>query len=228
MQYAEALRPYFGALLIFGGLVMVFVGAKLVEVIFSAVVGFTVAVLLFFVFYNVLLPPGTPGYALIICGVLSLVVAGFSAYFSRRFAQKYAVPLIAGWGGIVLALIVAEIGGITNATATVVMALALGVAGFFAGNCMNRLVKCSVTAFVGAGIAMKGVSFYVLDFAAYNGDNVSVEAVQDDKTLWILIGSLLVLFITGTIVQLRFTRDENKDDGDYTAMEDEARVCGCF
>ena len=124
--------------------------------------------------------------------------------------------MIAGWGGIVLALIVAEIAGITNATLTVVMAIALGVIGFYTGKNMNRLVKCSVTAFVGAGITTKGISFYVLDVSAYNAENVNSETVQQDSTLWILIGSLFALFLTGTLVQLRFTRDENKDDDDYT------------
>lgn len=159
---------------------MVFAGAKLVIGIFSAAVFFSVTCLLFFVFYNILLPPSTPGYAIIIVGVLSAVAAGFAAYFSQAFAKKFAVALIAGWGGIVLALIVSEIAGVTNATLTIVLSLGFGCVGFALGQYMNDLVKCTVTAFVGAGLTMKGVSFYVLDMAAYNTGDVSVEKVQSD------------------------------------------------
>jgi hypothetical protein len=195
---------------------MVFAGAKLVIAIFSGAVFFSVTCLLFFVFYNILLPPSTPGYVVIIVGVLSALVAGFTAYFSQAFAKKFAVALIAGWGGIVLALIIAEIAGVTSATLIVALSLLFGVLGFTLGQYMNSIVKCTVTAFVGAGLTMKGVSFYVLDISAYSNGHVSVESAESDQTLWILIASLFVLFITGTIVQLRFSDDNNLDkDDDY-------------
>jgi hypothetical protein len=198
---------------------MVFAGAKLVIGIFSAAVFFSVTCLLFFVFYNILLPPSTPGYVVIIVGALSAVAAGFAAYFSQAFAKKFAVALIAGWGGIVLALIIAEVAGVTNATLTVFGGLVFGMIGFALGQYMNTLVKCTVTAFVGAGLTMKGVSFYVLDLAAYNTGDVSADSIQGDQTLWILIASLFVLFIAGTFVQLRFSDDNNLDkDDEYSTQ----------
>ena len=75
-----------------------------------------------------------------------------------------------------------------------------------------------MTAFVGAGLTMKGASFYIIDIADYDSDNVNVEQFQSDQTLWALIGSLFLLFITGTLVQLRFN-DEGKQEDDYEAVE---------
>lgn len=177
MRYAEVLKPYIGALMIIGGLFLVFVGSKLVVQIFSIAIFFTVLLASFVTFYNVILPKSTPGYAYLIILILCGVAGGFAAYYTKKLAETYAVALVAGWGGVILALVIAEIVGITNATATVAMAAVLGVLGFIAGKEMNRLVKCSVTAFIGAGFVMKGVSFYLTDLNAYNADNVNVDSV---------------------------------------------------
>jgi len=159
---------------------MVFAGAKLVIGIFSCAVFFSVFWILFSLFYNKILPHSVPGYVLIAVAVASAVAAGYLAYFSKAFARKFAVALIAGWGGIILALILSEILGIKNATMTILLSLGLGCFGFELGQYMNSMVKCTVTAFVGAGLTMKGVSFYVLDLAAYSSGDVSTETLEAD------------------------------------------------
>ena len=68
------------------------------------------------------------------------------------------MPLIGGWGGVILSLVVIEILGVQSPTLTILMSLGLGMVGFNAAQQLNLLVKATVTAFVGAGLTMKGAS----------------------------------------------------------------------
>ena len=79
LQFTEILTPYFGALMIFAGLLMVFMGAKLVLAIFGAGVFFCLAFFLFSTFYNVILPTTTPVWAYAIVGIVSVVTAGYAS-----------------------------------------------------------------------------------------------------------------------------------------------------
>lgn len=58
---------------------------------------------------------------------------------------------------------------------------------------MNKLVRTAGTAFVGAGLVVKGVSM-ILGLQATN------EFKQNDPVVWGLLGGLIVLSITGTLV----------------------------
>ena len=75
LQFTEILTPYFGALMIFAGLLMVFFGAKLVLAIFGAGVFFCIAFFLFSTFYNEILPVSTPVWGYAIVGIISVVTA---------------------------------------------------------------------------------------------------------------------------------------------------------
>lgn len=130
LKFAEILTPYMGAVMIVAGLLMVFMGAKLVLAIFGAGVFFALAFFLFTTFYNVILPRKTPVWVYAIVGIISVVAAGYASQFSRKFGQKYAVPLIGGWGGVILSLVVIEILGVKSATLTILMSLGLGLVGF--------------------------------------------------------------------------------------------------
>lgn len=178
--------------MIVAGLLMVFMGAKLVLAIFGAGVFFIFVFFPFSFLYNVVLPSTTPVWAYAIVGIILVVAAGYIASFSRKFGQKYAVPLIGGWGGVILSLVVVEIIGLKSATLIILLSLGLGMVGFHAAQQLNLLVKALVTAFVGAGLTMKGASFYIIDIAEYDSDNVTVEQFQSDTTLWALIASLFL------------------------------------
>lgn len=61
------------------GLLMVFMGAKLVLAIFGAGVFFCLAFFLFSTFYNVILPISTPVWVYAIAGIFSVVAAGYAS-----------------------------------------------------------------------------------------------------------------------------------------------------
>ena len=50
------------------------------------------------------------------------------ATFTYKFAKEWAVTLLAAWGGIIAAMIIINIAGITNATASIALAV-LGAIG---------------------------------------------------------------------------------------------------
>ena len=75
------------------------------------------------------------------------------------------------------------------------------------------------TAFVGAGLVIKGLSLYLTEHAIQTSNDT-----KDPIVLGLLTG-LILLCVTGTLVQLHLFRDEDKSDDDFMAQEDEGSTC---
>lgn len=141
--------------------------------------------------YNFFLPVTTSGYVVATVGVFAAVIGVFMALFTYKFAKEWAVTLLAAWGGIIAAMIVISLAGVTNATVSILIAVAAAFGAGYIGKKMNKLVRTAGTAFVGAGLVIKGVSFYLTTSAELEQKN--------DPVIWGMLGGLVLLSVTGTL-----------------------------
>lgn len=161
------LKPFMGGILILFGLAMTFMGAKLLFQIFGGLVFLLTTSVLFMVIYNFFLPVTASIYVVGGVALVACVCGVFAAIFTYKFAKEWSVSLLAAWGGIVLAVIIANIANLNNATATIALAVVCAIAAGYVGKKMNKLVRTAGTAFVGAGLVMKGVSLYIIKGNGY-------------------------------------------------------------
>ena len=153
---------------------------------------------------------------MLLVAVIAAALGIFTAIFTYKFSKLYAVPLMAAWGGIALAALLVKLFKVNNATASILIAVALAFAFGYLATKMNKQIKVLATAFVGASIVMSGLS--------------KVLGHENDADLFEKVFIVGIFFITavGSGVQLYLFRDEGKEDDDFMATEDEGRTCGCF
>jgi len=107
---------------------MTFAGAKLLFQIFGGLVFLLTTSGLFMIIYNFFLPVSSSGYVVAGVAVFAASIGVGMAIFTYKFAKEWAVTLLAAWGGIIAAMIIINIAGITNATASIALAV-LGAIG---------------------------------------------------------------------------------------------------
>jgi hypothetical protein len=96
-----------GLILLALGIGMTYAGAKFLFTLIAAIVWTGVSGLIFLMGFNIL-PIEASLVALGSVAALSMVVGGFVAKYSADFLKKYAVTLLAGWAGVILALILCD------------------------------------------------------------------------------------------------------------------------
>ena len=225
-KYINKLAPFVGGILIVMGLAFTFAGAKFLFFGFAALVFLLVSALLFLIIYNFL--PVSAGLPVVIGTLVVSILAGFGvSFFTFKFGKEWAVCLLAAWGGIVLALIIVELFGITNPMIELVLVVVLAVGCGYVGKQMNKLIRCLGTAFVGAFLIVRGIAFYAGGYPSEFG-SIDAEDLKEDSSLLAYFIGFLLITVVGTLCQLYFFRNEGKDDDDYMATEDEGRKCGCF
>lgn len=231
-KYLGFITPYLGFILIVAGLALAFAGAKLILHAFTFLTFLGVTGLLFMVAYN-LMPAGS--MSPMILGVLLAVAAvagGLVAWFTKKFADEWAMALLAAWGGVVVGLIIAKMAGIQSGIACLAMAVGGGLLGGYLGRKMNHVAKCIGAAFVGSFLVVRGVGMFAPKGYAYPSEfEMSAESLQGataQTAIWLYLGGLVVLTVVGTLVQAYLFRDDSTDKDDMFDRQEEGRVCGCF
>ena len=198
------------------GLAFTFAGAKFLIQGFSALVFLLTTSIVFLIGYNLL--PLTSSMGLLVGVFLLAALIGIAvAYFSFKFAQDWAVCLLAAWGGIVLALIICKIVGVTSPTVELVVVIVGALVCGYLGKQMNKFIRSLGTAFVGAFLLVRGIAFYAGGYPD-EVDQFNPEEVKENTAVLAYLIGLIVTTIVGTLVQLYVFRDEGKDDDDYMAQ----------
>ena len=190
-KHLNKVKPFLGALLIIGGLAMTFAGAKLLFQIFGGLVFLLTTSGLFMIIYNFFLPVTSSGYIVSAVAVFASAIGILLAIFTYKFAKEWAVTLLAAWGGIILSMVIVSLAGITNATLSILLAVICAIAAGYFGKKMDKIVRTAGTSFVGAGLVIKGVSFYLA--------TTPEASAQNDPIVWGLLGGLIFLTVTGTL-----------------------------
>lgn len=169
---------------------MTYAGAKFLFQIFGGLVFLLTTSGLFMTIYNFFLPVSSSIYIVSTVGVFAAAMGVLMAIFTYKFAKEWAVTLLAAWGGIIAAMVIISIAGITNSTVTILIAVLAAVAAGYVGKKMNKLVRTAGTAFVGAGLVIKGVTCYL---------TMNSNMQQNDPVVWGLLAGMVALLVTGTL-----------------------------
>jgi len=207
------LEPAIGGLLIALGLVLALAGSKFLFIVFAILAFFLVGGLAFMYSYNFLPKEQVTVWSLLACFVASLVLGGVTGCYSHRFFKAWGIPLVSAWGAVIIGLVVAQGCGITNGTASLVIAFASGILGAWLGRSMSRFLRSAGTAFFGSFMVIRGIACYA---GHYPGDS-GPGTVESPAALWGYLGGLILLTVAGTWVQLYCSREEAraKEDDDY-------------
>ena len=103
----DAIKPYVGFILIACGLALAFAGGKLLIPAFGLLFFLSGAGLIFMVSYN-FLPAGSASPVWLgVIAFFAIVIGAVVASVTKKFAEEWAMALLAAWGGIMLCLVCA-------------------------------------------------------------------------------------------------------------------------
>ena len=229
--FLDAIKPYTGVLMILIGGLMTFAGAHFLFQLVSTFVAMITTIVLYLIISNLFFGNKTAAWLKVIVLLLALAVGSGAFYFSYKFGQRFAIPIVAGAGGAFGFKLISNVAGVRNEYAAIAVLVAGVVAGVFIGIKFNFYVKTIGTAFLGAYIFTRGAGFFFGGFPEAGDVKKMHKGVKpDDKILYYFIG-FIVLFIAGAVVQYKLFHSEiesEKEDDTFTGEDDGEKKCGCF
>jgi len=196
-----------GAVFIFVGIFLTFLGRKLIKpAICLMATGATVFLVMFF-FYGIFLSNNTETWvgwvvlsvAIIVGSILGLLLAKLT---------KLGVAVLAGWGGVALALVLWSAFIYKSNSQAVFWIILVAFALIFGGLsfCLFDHMVILATSFAGSYAVMRGISFYAghypNEFTLY--EMIKNGAFTDiDPIFYAYFTGIIVLFILGACVQYR-------------------------
>ena len=147
--------------------------------------------------------------------IVGIIVGGVASYYLTKFANKFAVPIIAfGTAAIAVFMLTKPIIRHNTLVQSAIVLIAAGFAAWFS-NRVQRYIKTIGTAIIGAFLLARGVGEYVggfpklLDKVATDGldpDEVNVEDTA--KPALAYLAAIIVLSVGGSFVQFKYTCTE--------------------
>ena len=209
-----------GVLFIVGGIFLCFFGRKLFKAaIFMVTAIFTVFAILL-LFYTTFLEDTTEawvGWTVLACSILIGLVAGF---FMMKL-ERIGAALLAGWGGFLLGVMLNEMVLYLAESQAVFWCVSIGcgiaaaVLSFF----FYEHVLINMTAFGGAYMLIRGISFYAGGFP--NEFTLAEELKAGDTSamdnwFYLYMACIVITAIIGSIVQYKTNK---KEDNPYQKLK---------
>jgi len=202
--FLEQYSFVFGAFFIFIGLFLNFLGNKLIKpTIFIIGLGATVVGVLF-IFYALFLYNTTAtwvGWVVLACSILLGILVGWLL----TKVVRVGVALLAGWGGVVLALVIYN-AFLYKANSTplfwcfiIGMGLVFSIVSFF----IFEHACIIATSFIGAYMFVRGISMYA---GGYPNEFTLIDMIRAgiipdlDPIFYAYMAGILVMFVLGAIV----------------------------
>jgi len=132
----------------------------------------------------------------------------------KDFIRDWVVAIMGAAAGAALGLQILAIGDIYQLHFKVIAVVVGVLLGGLLGKKLNEPVKYFGTAFIGAFLIVRGLSFY---FGGWSPDDTSSNH-QRKQLIFTYLGVALVLFFSGALVQYKYVGDgtdeydEDKDD----------------
>lgn len=150
---------------------------------------------------------------IIAIGVVLFALGGVIAYYSAKFADKFAVSLIAGWCGGIFGFMTVGATTIPPLAQTFIV-LAIAAAAAYYSFKVKRYIKSGGTAIIGAFILFNGIGKYAGGYPSFNkshsDDETSAQKALEDMSdeqkgmaLFYLAGTI-AFAVLGTWVQLTY------------------------
>jgi len=227
-----------GFIMIGFGIPLTFAGAKFFMYSVAVLVWAFSSMILFVITYNFLpaqsIKMGVLIGAIVVCALLGIGVA----YLVFQFFKSWFIPLLAGWGGIVLAVFLGKLAGVQSSNVSLIFAVFGAIGGVVLGKYFNKHVKYGSTAFIGSYFIIRGAATWIGGFPSDFSSTAALKkiagkAVKNNNGavyIWGYFIAFLALFICGALFQLYWNREEDNEDmkDDMFYDQDESRVCGCF
>ena len=231
-KYFAGLTKFIGAISIILGLVLCFVGSKFILIVFGILVFLLAELIMWGILYNThMFQPEEieEKKGLILgLGVVVLILGILASYYLAKFADKYAVPLISGYVGGVIAFML--IGGVkipaAAKLATIVVVAATTV---YYSYKVQRFVKSAGTACIGAFILFNGIGKYVGGYPAIMGvqsegdaETKAIEELNSKEGAMVLfyLGGTIAFTILGTWVQMTYVQVKEEEEDDFMNSKD--------
>lgn len=190
-----ALAPYAkfaGAIMIAAGFGMTFYGARFI----LWVIGFLIFAMVQGIFFSISYSTGLVDpvalatasingggsnklWIAVVIGIAGVIVGGVASFYLTKFANKYAVPLIAAGTAFIAAFLLTKPIIKNNIVQLIVVLIAAGLGGKFA-HYVQRYVKVFGTAIIGGFLLARGFGEYIGGFPKLL-DKASTEGLAADE-----------------------------------------------
>ena len=168
--------------------------------------------------------------------VVCLVLGGVVTWAVKHLIGEVTSPLLGGFAGLVGFTMLVKVAGLKTPVAPIIEFCGC-VLGVYLGYKWKKYVKCVSTALIGAAMVVRGIGCYAPGFPNIVISDVNTDMEVDNYMIAYFAG-FVVLFIFGTVWQLRHARNEEDDDAFKRAEkgeavgafenQDENKRCGCF
>lgn len=213
MDAFAKVAKFLGLFLIAAGLIMTLRGGKFINYVVAGVVGAAASLVVFLACYSMFLTDDVKTPTLVGVVVFSVAAGTLLSFMSYKFFKAMAVPIIAGAGGAVIALLLSKLAGVGSAKADTVFVI-LGVfVGLYLGKLYNVYVRSFGTALLGSFLLVRGIGCYAPGWPADLGTDI---VSQQGKGIYLYFAGFVLFTILGFMFQLKDYKDdeqeENKDD----------------
>jgi hypothetical protein len=232
-KYFAGLTKFTGAICIALGLALCFYGSKFVLIVFGLLIFLLTQAVMWLILYNThIFDPKeieTKKGLIIGLGVVVFALGGTGAYFMARFADKFAVPLIAGWcGGIVSFMLIGST-KIPGPAKLLVIAMVAGATVYYSYK-VQRFVRSAGTAMIGAFLLFNGIGNYVGGYPSImsaksegDGDDAAIaelNAKSGGAMAFFYLGGTIAFTALGTWFQLTYVETKVYEEDDFMNEKD--------
>ena len=202
-QTLKSLGKWWGAVMIPSGLVLTLFGFKMIQFTFALLIFLSLAVGTFLLFVLVVFATSLSTPKLIFVALLSVAAGGSGAFYGTKHMTKFGIAVLASFGMISLSFLVVPLMGIqgfehANFVKLFIYVL-FGAAGFAGAAYFSDGIQVFVTAFIGAYLAVRGVSLFAGGFIN-EFDIAKSDDVELTPAFYGYIVGIFVLFFVGVTV----------------------------
>jgi hypothetical protein len=115
---------------------------------------------------------------LIVLFIVALAIGILAGFVAWKLLINWATTILAFWLGIMLALSILKLAGVSDQNITLGACVVGGVIGFFIGKKYNTGIKKFGTAIIGSFILVRGISVYLGGFPSDFNTDAGVDEAQ--------------------------------------------------
>ena len=232
-KISDQIAPFITWIFLAIGLILTFAGSRFLLYAVAFLCCLLVSFALYLFSYNTFMDEksATTGgvVGIMIVALLAGILAGWLAF---KFAKAWAVSLLAAWAGIAVFVPLTKVLGLTKTYFTIGGAVIGACIGFYVGKRFNKEVRSVGTAIVGSFLTVRSLGSYIGGYPNETDlvDGATKGQVTYDPAIIGYIAGMIVLAIIGTIVQMKFFKEEvaEGDKENEFSNEEESKRCGCL
>ena len=195
------------------GLLLVFLGFKLITNLLNGFVCLSSSVVFFMSVYNS--TPFSNVFYVILLILFSGCVGFAITYLTKDFAKIYVTSILGAWGGCSISNIFVQVFQIKGPSIILWTVAGIGF-GAYLGKQLNWYSKCIGSSIVGSSLVVEGFYFYIEKSSpeSFNADFFRFT----NPFLYFFSTIFIALTVVGSFLQIYFFKKDQVTDEDYIAM----------